>query len=217
MDDPRAAAARARDGRRAGRRAGAGAVLAGARRAHAHAERDSAHRVREVDLDLCTDVRAARRTWPGAPPLPEERLAEERCEDVREAAEVRIHRRKPTAAQAGVAEPVVGLPALGIRQHLVRLGNGTESELGVGLLADIGMELAREPPESRLDLRRGSRRGPRRAARSSPAPQSPSARPVDVLCEPGELEGRGAHRADRLLVVHPQRTEQADSAERAVR
>jgi len=104
---------------------------------------DSQNTNREVDLDLCTDVRAARRTWPGAPPLPEERLAEERCEDVREAAEVRIHRRKPTAAQAGVAEPVVGLPALGIRQHLVRLGNGAESELGVGLLADIGMELAR--------------------------------------------------------------------------
>src|SRR5688572_5951291 len=37
---------------------------------------------------------------------------------------------------------------------------------------------------------------------------------VDVLDEARELERRSAHRPDRLLVVHPQRTDEADGAER---
>ena len=55
----------------------------------------------------------------------------------------------PPPRKPGVAEAVVGLPALGIREHLVRLGDGAESELGVGLLAHVGVELARQPPERR--------------------------------------------------------------------
>src|SRR4029079_16389329 len=82
LDASRAAAAGTGDWRRARRPAGAGAGLAAPRRAHAHAERDPAHRIRKVDLDLRADVGSARRARPRGPPLPEERLAEERCEDV---------------------------------------------------------------------------------------------------------------------------------------
>src|SRR5260221_9957347 len=40
---------------------------------------------------------------------------------------------------------------------------------------------------------------------------------VDLCDEAGELVRGGANRADRLVVVHPDRAEQADRAERAVR
>ena len=47
---------------------------------------------------------------------------------------------------------VVQPPRLGVREHLVRLGDRAEALLGVGLLRDVGMQLAGEPPERLLDL-----------------------------------------------------------------
>ena len=98
------------------------------------------------------DVGASCRARPGARSAAEERLAEERGEDVGQAAEVGVHRRVAAGAEPGVAEPVVRPAALGIGEHLVRLGNGAETELGVGCLADVGVELSGEPPERPLDV-----------------------------------------------------------------
>ena len=107
---------------------------------------------REVDLDVSGDVGASRRARPGARAAAEQRLAEERGEDVGEAAEVGVHRRVAAASEPGVAEAVVRRPPLGIGQHLVRLGDGAEAELRVGCLADVRVELAGELPERPLDL-----------------------------------------------------------------
>ena len=127
-------------------------AFAAARHAHLHVERDPASRICKVDLHLRRDVRPSRRPWPAAGALPEQRLPEERCEDVREAPEVGIHRRE-SAADAGVAEPVVRTTPLRVGQHLVRLRDGAKPPLRVGLAAHVRMELAREPPERALDLR----------------------------------------------------------------
>ena len=97
-------------------------------------------------------VRAPRRARPAARAAAEERLAEEGGEDVRQAAEVGVHRRIATGAEPGVTEPVVRPPALGIGEHLVGLRDGAEATLGVGRLADVRMELAGEPPERPLDV-----------------------------------------------------------------
>ena len=82
----------------------------------------------------------------------EEGLAEERREDVRQAAEVG-HRGEPAAAHARVPEAVVELPPLGIGEHLVRLRHRTEPRARVRVVAHVGMELARETAERALDLR----------------------------------------------------------------
>ena len=84
--------------------------------------------------------------------LAEERLAEEGAEDVGEVAEVEVGRREPAAAQALAPVAVVGCAALGIGEHLVRLGRLAEALLGVGRLRDVGMELARELAERPLDV-----------------------------------------------------------------
>ena len=56
------------------------------------------------------------------------------------------------AAQAGVAVAVVQRARLALREHLVRLDDLLEARLGVGLVGDVGMELAREAAERLLDL-----------------------------------------------------------------
>jgi len=114
-------------------------------------ERRPVDDVGQVDLDLCHEVRPARRTSAGLARRAEERLAEERREDVREAAEVG-HRGKAAAAHARVPEAVVELPPLGVGQHLVRLGHRPEARTRMRVVAHVGMELAREPPERALDL-----------------------------------------------------------------
>ena len=65
--------------------------------------------------------------------------------------------REAAAPEARVAEPVVELARLGLREHLVRLGDLPEPLLGVGRVRDVRMELAREPPEGPLDLGLGRR------------------------------------------------------------
>ena len=49
-------------------------------------------------------------------------------------------------------EAVVRPAALRVGQHLVRLGDRAESHVGIGLLADVGVELTRQLPERALDL-----------------------------------------------------------------
>ncbi len=83
----------------------------------------------------------------------EQVLAEERGEDVREASEVREHRLEATSAETGLSEAVVGRAPLGVREHLVRLRDLPEPELGVRLAGHVGVELARERPERPLDVR----------------------------------------------------------------
>ncbi len=115
------------------------------------ADRDPAVRLCEADLGARDDVAAARR--PTAPCLlAEERLAEEGAEDVGEVAEVEVRRRVPTAAEALSPVAVVGRAALRIGEHLVRLGRLAEPLLGVALLRNVGMELARELAERLLDV-----------------------------------------------------------------
>src|SRR5690606_11030703 len=53
---------------------------------------------------------------------------------------------------AACAQLVVGLAALRVAQRLVGLVDRLEAVLGVGLLADVGMVLARKPPVGGLDL-----------------------------------------------------------------
>ena len=51
-----------------------------------------------------------------------------------------------------MAVPVVELARLGVGEHLVGLGHLAEARVGVGVLRDVGVQLAREPPERLLDL-----------------------------------------------------------------
>ena len=87
-------------------------------------------RVDEVDLDLGSDVRAVR---PATAAPAEEVVAEERREEVAEVAEVEVRRREPARAQPRVAVAVVELARLGVREHLVGLGDLAEADLGLGL------------------------------------------------------------------------------------
>src|SRR5205814_1716842 len=82
----------------------------------------------------------------------EEVVSEERREEVGEAAEIERARLEAAAAQTGVAEAVVELAPLGVREHLVRLHDLPETVFGVGRVGDVRMELAREPPERSLDV-----------------------------------------------------------------
>src|SRR5690606_35740914 len=61
-------------------------------------------------------------------------------------------RRPEFLAGLALSERVVGSTLLGIAQHLVGLADLLEARLGVGLLADVGMVLARETPVGALDL-----------------------------------------------------------------
>ena len=59
---------------------------------------------------------------------------------------------KPPRREPGMAEAVVGVAALRIREHLVRLGDLLEAFGRIRLARDIRVELARELPEGALDL-----------------------------------------------------------------
>ena len=161
LDDARAATPGARDGRRPRSRPRAAAGLAAARDHDLHVELRTGDRLGEVDLHLRRDVRPTRRPRPRTRRPTEERLAEERGEDVREAAEVGVHGRETAAAEARVPEAVVRPPTLRVGEHLVRLGDGPEPQLRVRLLAHVRVELARQIPERALDL--GVARVPRDA------------------------------------------------------
>jgi hypothetical protein len=113
-----------------------------------HLARHPCRRVRELDLDGGDEIRAARARRAPA----EQILAEERREEVREAAEVEMARLEAAAPQACVPVPVVELARLRLREHLVGLDHLAEALLRVRGLRDVGMELAREPPEGLLDL-----------------------------------------------------------------
>src|SRR6266508_575574 len=77
---------------------------------------------------------------------------EERVEDVAEAGEAGAEARVRAAAHARSAEHVVRLASLGIRQDLVRLVDLLEPDVRLGILADVGMPLLRQPAEGALDV-----------------------------------------------------------------
>ena len=137
------------------RRAGLGAVAAAARRT-ATATSNGTSRFAPVAASTSSiSTRAAMsapRARAAAPADAEQVVAEERGEEVGEAAEVERARLEAAAAQARVAEAVVELARLGVREHLVRLDDLAEALLGVRRLGDVGMQLAREPAEGALDL-----------------------------------------------------------------
>ena len=107
--------------------------------------------------------------------------------------------------------------ALGVRQHLVRLDDLLESLVRVRRVRDVRVELAGEPAERLLDRRLV--RVPRDAEQLVVV--APGRRHQFVLVhafgEARQLGRGGPHRPDRLLVVHPQRPDQAHRPERAVR
>jgi hypothetical protein len=82
----------------------------------------------------------------------EDVVAEEGREEVGEVAELRVAGPEAAAAEARVAVPVVELAGLALREDLVRLDDLPEPLVRVGLLRDVGMELACEAAEGPLDL-----------------------------------------------------------------
>jgi hypothetical protein len=117
----------------------------------------------ERDLGADGDVASGRRRRGAAAPAAEEVVeggapspaaaAEDRVEDVPEAARAGRLGVEPARAQALVAEGVVGTPALGVGEHLVGLRGRLELLLGVGIVAiDVRVELAGELAERLLDL-----------------------------------------------------------------
>jgi hypothetical protein len=110
-------------------------------------------RLLERDPEVVPEIRAGRRA---AAPRGAGRAAEERVEDVREAAhpteaggDVRLH--------SGGAEHVVALPALRVRQDLVRLVELLEPLRRRRVGADVRVPLLGQAPERLLDLRVGRR------------------------------------------------------------
>ncbi len=110
---------------------------------------DAVRGIDELDLDGGGEVGSPAAPRPAAE---EDVVAEERGEEIGEVAEVDVPRLEAAAAQAGVAVAVVQRAGLAFREHLVRLDDLFEPRLGVGRVGDVGMELAREPAESLLDL-----------------------------------------------------------------
>ena len=125
---------------------------------------DAGEGVGELDRNRNADIAAAL----AAAAVPgEEIVAEEGGEDVAQVREGEVGWRVAAAAEAGVPVLVVEPAPLGVREHLVRLGDGAEALLRVGVAVHVGVKLARERAERLLDLgvARAARR--RRAARSS--------------------------------------------------
>ena len=111
----------------------------------------------EVELGDDLEVGPAHRAGPsGAAPAEGALAAEERVEDVADAAEAGegiTTARLPGAADAGVAEPVVASPLLRVAQDLPRLGDLLEVVLGVGVVGvGVGVQLPRLGPVGPLDV-----------------------------------------------------------------
>jgi hypothetical protein len=129
----------------------------------------------EGDLDLRTvgrlgkrdpgrggDVRALHRSSRPAATAPAERrgkpaqtsaTTEERLEDVIDRAESVHVGRATGGTQALVAVPVIGRAAVGVGEHLIRLGALLELGLCLRSRVDVGVQLAGQPTEGLLDVR----------------------------------------------------------------
>ena len=202
-----AAAAVAGRDRRAGLGAVAAAALAAVDDLVVDVDRGARRRLLEVDLDRDLGVAAAARA---RRPAAEAAAAEERREEVVDRAEAVEVRALAAALEALVAVAVVRRAAIGVGQDLVGLGGLLELLLGLRVVAvDVGVQLARELAEGLLDLalvgRRGRRRAPRRRRASCV---------VDVFNEVRELQRGVADDADRRAVVHRDRADERDRAER---
>ena len=156
-------------------RAGGLAGVAGHRGAHRHGVLAAEHR-----LGRTRGRRRPRGRRPGAarparrPPPAERAAAEERLEDVADAAD-RRRTGRPTGAAVDALGPerVVAAPLLGVGQHLVGVGDLLEPGLGLGVAgAGVGVELAGQAPVGALDLLGRGAAGDARAARSSRSPSS---------------------------------------------
>src|SRR5262249_6708684 len=125
---------------------------------HGDLERDRHRRpargLDEVDLDLRAQVRTALAGCAArAPGRAGDARARERREKGAEVAHVELRRREAARTKAGVAVAVVERAPLGAREHLVRLRHLAEAELRLWVVGNVGMQLAREPPERLLDRR----------------------------------------------------------------
>ena len=148
-----AAAALAGVDRRARLGAVAVAVLAGVHELVGHLGLHPARRLLERDLDLHRLVAALHAARSAAEAAAEGVTAEERVEDVGERAEAVGLGGEAARLEAVEAVAVVGCPALGVGEDLVRLSGLLELLLGLGVVVvDVGVELAGQPPEGRLDL-----------------------------------------------------------------
>ncbi len=111
----------------------------------------------ERDPDVVTKVGTGRRVT--APRPSRRRSAEERVEDVAERAEAaRVEARAAVAAETRLAEHVVGLATLRIRQDLVGLVDLLEPRLGARIRVHVRVPLLGKAAECLLDL--GVGRGP---------------------------------------------------------
>src|SRR4051812_21720066 len=89
-----------------------------------HARRRPTGRVGELDLDFRGHVTTARS---GAThPSPEQVVAEEGAEEIADVAEVEVPWREAAGTEPCLAVTVVELPRLGVREHLVGLGDLAE-------------------------------------------------------------------------------------------
>ncbi len=147
----RAAAALAGLDRGAGLGAVAVAALARLDGVEGDLDLRAARRLLERDLHLHAHVAPLHRARPAGPA--EGVAAEERLEDVGERAEAVRLRRVPARVQAIPAVAVVDDLALGIGQHLVRLGGLLELLLGRRVVSvHVGVQLVRERTEGLLHL-----------------------------------------------------------------
>jgi hypothetical protein len=118
-------------------------------------DRAPARGVDQLDRHGHRDVAALHRPAAGATAEGVEPAgAEEGREEVRDRPEVAEVRLEAAGPQPLVTVGVVHPAALGVGQHLVRLGRLLELGLGVRVVrVDVGMQLPRQPPERLLDRR----------------------------------------------------------------
>src|SRR4051794_456134 len=124
------------------------AVRAGDRDLERHLAARAGGGVDEVDLDGGGEIGAARSRSSSA----EDVLAEERGEEIGQAAEIEVAGLVSAAAKARVAVAVVELAGLGFREHLVGLDDLAEALLCVRGVRDVRMQLARKPAKCLLDV-----------------------------------------------------------------
>src|ERR671910_179851 len=140
-----------------GRGPGGGARAATAPTGRLDRERDRARGTAGCLLELDLHLRQNVGSTGSAPArrrghATEEVVPEEDGEDVGEAREVEVGRLEAARAKALVAEAVIQLACLLLRQDLVRLSRLAEALLRVGMVGNVRMEISREPAEGRPDL-----------------------------------------------------------------